>query len=292
MDPLGLCLDPIASSMNHSCDPNVSVVFDGPRLVVQALRPIKKDDELFISYVDATWPYERRQAELHDRYFFDCACSACVKGPTGHTDIFLDERSSRNPCDVEQSVLELMSQARPSEGTASLSLLLEALRKCEETKIWPSHRQPLPEIRRELFLQHIKSEHWAKALQQGLYLYFFVYPILHPQPFHPTRVIHVWTMAKIALYIASEGDDSVKSSLGVASLDLKIVVLGLLLEAEDNVKRSHGEDTRFAKVVHKKAEEIKLSLSQGEDPVIMKLQIPQQWELLRQLALRGEKEFT
>lgn len=77
-DPVGIAFDPVASLINHSCDPNSVMTFDGRSLSVRALREIAKDEELTISYIDNTNPTHRRQDELTERYFFKCECTRCT----------------------------------------------------------------------------------------------------------------------------------------------------------------------------------------------------------------------
>ena len=77
--PIGLCFEPTLSLANHSCTPNAGIMFDGRSVTLRALNPIKKDEQIFISYIDSTSRKETRQAELQEHYFFTCNCSKCVK---------------------------------------------------------------------------------------------------------------------------------------------------------------------------------------------------------------------
>jgi SET and MYND domain-containing protein len=78
---VGVALFDRISLLNHSCDPNAVVLFDGAAAIVRALKPIAAGDELTISYIDrATDRYERQQ-QLMSQYFFTCSCSRCVGPP-------------------------------------------------------------------------------------------------------------------------------------------------------------------------------------------------------------------
>ncbi|MQL84465.1 hypothetical protein Taro_016974 [Colocasia esculenta] len=50
---------------------------DGQATII-ALRPIRKGEEITISYIDEDLPYEERQSLLAD-YGFKCRCSRCLK---------------------------------------------------------------------------------------------------------------------------------------------------------------------------------------------------------------------
>ena len=91
MDPLGIAVDPLAAKANHSCDPNAFIVWDGVELHFRSLKPIKKGEEVFISYIDPTQPYSRRQHELDEKWYFKCKCSKCQLQWSGPNDRFLKE---------------------------------------------------------------------------------------------------------------------------------------------------------------------------------------------------------
>jgi hypothetical protein len=80
-DYAGQGLFSLHSCLNHSCTPNVRVdLFDlsGPaRLSLTALRPIKKGQQLTVTYVDPTLPRQARLHILRLGYFFACACERC-----------------------------------------------------------------------------------------------------------------------------------------------------------------------------------------------------------------------
>lgn len=68
--------------INHSCDPNVRVVYvNSPEFGLQAtliaLRPILPGEELLQSYIDQFQPFSVRQNALKD-YGFQCECTKCV----------------------------------------------------------------------------------------------------------------------------------------------------------------------------------------------------------------------
>lgn len=67
---------------NHSCDPNCGIQYrtsdSGVSLIrLVALKPIKKGDELAISYRNPFVRADVRRSELKKNFFFDCACPVC-----------------------------------------------------------------------------------------------------------------------------------------------------------------------------------------------------------------------
>ncbi|RLN55647.1 hypothetical protein BBJ29_008697 [Phytophthora kernoviae] len=98
----GTSLFSIICTLNHSCDPNCTVLYtkNGNGHVV-AIRDIKKGEELCICYIDVDMDVQTREANLRE-YKFKCLCTRCV-----------DERKQ----------LE-----RPNKGTGSTSRLQESSR--------------------------------------------------------------------------------------------------------------------------------------------------------------------
>ncbi|CAI5721164.1 unnamed protein product [Hyaloperonospora brassicae] len=74
----GTALFPIICTMNHSCDPNCTVLYtkNGDGHVV-AIRDIEKGEELCICYIDVDMDVQSREANLRE-YKFKCYCPRCV----------------------------------------------------------------------------------------------------------------------------------------------------------------------------------------------------------------------
>jgi hypothetical protein len=71
-------LFPRIARINHSCRPNLSYYWNEKlnKRIVYATRPIKKGEEVFVSYIPLLLTHEERQKHL-DRYGFKCHCEAC-----------------------------------------------------------------------------------------------------------------------------------------------------------------------------------------------------------------------
>lgn len=74
---LGIYLGP--SALNHSCQPNVAVVFNGPILSLRSLEDIPSFNvsKLFINYIDLMNTTRKRRKLLQDQFYFWCECPAC-----------------------------------------------------------------------------------------------------------------------------------------------------------------------------------------------------------------------
>ncbi|KAL1706917.1 hypothetical protein EV121DRAFT_256712 [Schizophyllum commune] len=90
LTPIGACVSPLVSLVNHSCSPNAATVFprasktpsaDEPLISVVAIRNIHPDEQIFTSYIDTTLPRALRRRELQEGYNFLCECSLCKTPP-------------------------------------------------------------------------------------------------------------------------------------------------------------------------------------------------------------------
>lgn len=73
----GVCMNIVASYFNHSCAPNVCLEIKDGFTICNVIRPIRKNEQLFISYVDEMKNKAERQMELFLRYHIYCTCDRC-----------------------------------------------------------------------------------------------------------------------------------------------------------------------------------------------------------------------
>jgi SET and MYND domain-containing protein len=78
---LGTSLDIAASLMNHSCDPNAFVVFEGNVLCVRSMRKLAAGEEITQCYTDVDMDVLLRRQALKSEYFFDCCCECIAPIP-------------------------------------------------------------------------------------------------------------------------------------------------------------------------------------------------------------------
>ncbi|CAO3649185.1 unnamed protein product [Cunninghamella blakesleeana] len=90
VDTVATGIYPLASKLNHSCQPNVLALFDNTTAILQlrTLYPIQPNEPLSISYgpLAANLSTLKRQQFLLDHYFFHCRCQACQVTITNHHD--------------------------------------------------------------------------------------------------------------------------------------------------------------------------------------------------------------
>ena len=301
MSSLGICFAPSAALLNHSCNPNTAITFSGPIFSLRALVPIAKSSEVFISYINNTYPPSFRQAELKSRYFFTCACLECSASPPstlGRVDPppeLLATLKTEQLEKLDSEANELMREALGNNPQAGPYYMIETSRKAMEKfssiREYPPYRQPYASIRFDLINALTDKQQWIPAFVHYLIIYFHIDPIIYPQAVHPVRVVHKWALLKLTSLLAmwaSTEEGECRDFEEKYDLEWIRVVAGLYLEIEESVKGSHGTDSRFAHRIHKDAMRFRLDtkpLFEGKPMTVGEMQ--REWRTLRRVAKDG-----
>lgn len=282
LDSLGICIDPIVCTINHSCTPNAFVVFDGSRMSVRAMNGITKDEEIFISYTDATANYAQRQHDLQAKYKFSCRCARC------------QAEALPNPEQLETISLQLqahgklVSSHKASNITARMILLNEALQICISHSRWPAYLWPLPDIRQNISAVCARPGLWIHGLAQCMKLHLEIYPVIYPQQHHPDRVVTTWAFAKLTSQLAHEPEAQLATRhLAAPGFSMSIISWALLRIVAQAVDSSHGADSGFARIVKHGFQDATESITRGNKSTISQLDelAARQWALLSDSAI-------
>ncbi|KAL1794958.1 hypothetical protein ACET3X_006774 [Alternaria dauci] len=261
LDPLGIMVDPMLCHMNHSCDPNAYIMMDGPQVSIRTLRPVRKDKEIFISYIDATNPYHKRQEELQSRWFFTCRCAKCQNKASFQEDNWLVPADPRfvlgkdEMAGMAQSQEQIFELYNELQGMADSKLVIrglqETLKISYESGFWPVYRQPYAAVRDDLIVHLLSVGKYQEAWRQCAKRYKHILPKLYPVPFHPVRVVMTWQTAMLAAYLAST-----EEGVGASGVNIGLIAMMLVKQVLDVAHLSHGPANAFTKSVKGKAEEM------------------------------------
>lgn len=276
-------MHPYAALINHSCDYNSVVGFDGDELFVKAVRPIKKGEQIFISYVDASSPYRVRQKELSKRYFFDCQCSKCSKGTDTPEDRFSTTSSNGSALKTAerkaQSLLESASDPN-SEPTESVRELESAMQALHETSAWPVTRQPYISLRDELIASLLAAGRFKTAFAHAAIRYIRIDPIVYPYNSHPIRRIHSWALAKLAIHLSQGIEQNPDDAIALEGygLNFGLIIWSVLNELVKGESESCTVPS-FKKMVKVAFFEVHQEfVANGLEPTNMKDDIDREWE--------------
>ncbi|EAL65706.1 SET domain-containing protein [Dictyostelium discoideum AX4] len=86
------------SYFNHSCFPNCVRVQENQSISIYSLIPIKKGDELSISYIDIRMSKNDRLLHLKEIYYFECKCKRCTLPPLSNLSLEIEKTIENYTC--------------------------------------------------------------------------------------------------------------------------------------------------------------------------------------------------
>ncbi|CAK0869435.1 unnamed protein product, partial [Prorocentrum cordatum] len=81
---VGVGLYPSGAMLNHSCEPSCLWFVRGGILVVEALRGVRRGEELTIQYLPVNGPFQARRRRLQEAFGFRCLCRRCGRDEARH----------------------------------------------------------------------------------------------------------------------------------------------------------------------------------------------------------------
>ena len=201
-EPVGFAYDTVTAMINHSCDPNSVLFFEGRELRLRALKKIDADREITISYLDPTLTVASRQAFLSREYFFECRCKCpnlyCRRSKGQYSDQarqpgkrckselaeehYLTKVSNTWPAllQAQEDIRRLIKGAVRASNYPGIYPAFEDL-PTVETKLrtiiakalprnnpWPDHMEPLPSARLSIALLYLRQDKPIRALRNAL----------------------------------------------------------------------------------------------------------------------------
>ncbi|CAJ2501917.1 Uu.00g047700.m01.CDS01 [Anthostomella pinea] len=156
---LGTALDVVGSVMNHSCNPNVCLFFEGKELRVRSLRTIEPGEEIMHCYTDVQCDVLLRQRRLEEDYFFVCSCQRCCQELETHRLRTSDDNDSLEEIRKKQDELftlmnNVVVEASASLGSVDVGSQLTAARSLADAAFqegqWPDDLEPMPSLLKTL----------------------------------------------------------------------------------------------------------------------------------------------
>ncbi|KAK8027761.1 hypothetical protein PG991_004817 [Apiospora marii] len=154
---MGTVVDVVGAIMNHSCDPNVLISFDGSELVVRSLRAVEAGEELAHCYTDVQSDVLLRQKLLQSEYFFTCL--RCRSELEDHERVTQGNHAKMQSIrEAQASLFASMNDAvssftltgKPVDVDSLADHMEELADKAYPTGEWPSSLEPLPSIYKTL----------------------------------------------------------------------------------------------------------------------------------------------
>ncbi|XP_048968388.1 histone-lysine N-methyltransferase SMYD3 isoform X2 [Canis lupus baileyi] len=193
MQEVGVGLYPSMSLLNHSCDPNCSIVFNGPHLLLRAVRDIEAGEELTICYLDMLMTSEERRKQLKDQYCFECDCVRCETQDKDADMLTGDEQVWRQVQESLKKIEELKAHWKWEQVLAMCQTIIS------------SNAERLPDI--NVYQLRVLDCAMDACINLGLLEEALFYGIRTMEPYriffpgsHPVRGVQVMKVGKLQLH--------------------------------------------------------------------------------------------
>ncbi|XP_068795425.1 histone-lysine N-methyltransferase SMYD3 isoform X3 [Struthio camelus] len=218
MQDVGVGLYPSMSLLNHSCDPNCVIIFEGYQLLLRSVREIQIGEELTISYIESLVPTSERQKHLMRQYCFECDCLLCRNQDKDTEKLAGEEHAWKEVRDAVNGVRYPKSKEEWEQVLATCqSLLSSNAGRLPDTNIY---QLKMLDCAMDAC---INLGSWEEALNYGsrtLGPYRLYYP-----GFHPLRAVQLMRVGKLQY-----------------SQDMFPQALETLKQAYNIMKVTHGAD--------------------------------------------------
>ncbi|CBX95721.1 hypothetical protein LEMA_P028730.1 [Plenodomus lingam JN3] len=251
LDPLGIVLDSTLGHINHSCDPNAYIMMDGAETSIRTLRPIKKGEEKGATLDEDNWAIEPENLPNEMDHAADAIITreALAQDPSNYVG---DSKEEIKIAALQGKAFAEYERAQQLQSPeAAVQAIQDVMQFCQQSKLWPLHRQPYAALRDDLIVNLLSMGKFTEAWAQCAKRYRYILPKLYPIPFHPVRVVQTWQMAMLAAYLAS-----LKEGVGAPEANMGLIAMMLVKQVLDAARFSHGAESAFTRSVRLKAEEM------------------------------------
>lgn len=167
----------------------------------RALRPIKKNEQIFISYFDPTTPYRIRNSVLDDHYCFQCRCRKCTADVACRRDRDPSPQTTEAYMQIDLGNEQLEDFNNPTYALGAYWSAKGLLQSANYTHL----DHPYPLIIDSIIPLLICLRHFKIAFGFAAARCYSIDLDLHPSTAYPVRCVHNLVLAKLALWLSHQG---------------------------------------------------------------------------------------
>ncbi|KAF2023769.1 SET domain-containing protein [Setomelanomma holmii] len=239
---LGTSLDIIASLINHSCDPNAFVVFEGGELWVRPTRKISAGKEITQCYTDIDMDVLIRRSILKLEYFFDCRCARCERQIKSYDSLF-PERIEQ----VKQSQQQLLQLTKEAVEEGNVDIFESKAPAITTAAFpdghWPEDLAPWPSSRNSLASIHQAHGRRLEALKDAL-----KGQLLLEHRAGDNWVLHLYNLVQHFSHLLMH--ETICRDTGFSTeAQMWIVMYGYLHELRTCARKTFGKETGYAEAI-------------------------------------------
>ncbi|XP_030642992.1 histone-lysine N-methyltransferase SMYD3 [Chanos chanos] len=236
LQDLGVGLYPSMSLLNHDCQPNCVMVFEGKRLQLRAVRDIQPQEELTISYTDVLAPSTERRRQLQEQYHFFCQCQRCTRADKDSDMLAGETEAWQTIRDAIPHLERLQADQQWEELLTQCQVLLD-----NHGGVVPDRNIYLLRVLDMALDACISLDQYDKALEYG-YRTQGPYELYFSDP-HPSRAVELFRVGKLQHFLCR---------LEEAHCSFR--------QAYDIMKVTHGSEHALTNQLRRKLEECQAEL--------------------------------
>ncbi|KUI68447.1 Histone-lysine N-methyltransferase SMYD3 [Cytospora mali] len=264
----GTCLDLVVSLINHCCDENAHIFFEGRELRCRALKDIPAGSEITVCYQDDQQDVLQRRRTLKEQFCITCNCTKCKTEMAEHVaagvkrnDYIATLRNAQEKLDeLQYTYIRAFNKGTARNIRSVLEYqnkLLDIEKEVYHGDNWPSHMEPMPTALRHLgrMFQHLDHIVSLEFMLKGT-----IYNRHHSGP---SWVQNLMDIIKYMIFIAQSGDADDLKWTGAGHPDvlggratLRDVARGYTTIACLDGKFTFGLGTKYAQALYKMARDI------------------------------------
>ncbi|KAL1859488.1 hypothetical protein Daus18300_009633 [Diaporthe australafricana] len=156
----GTCLDLVVSLINHCCDENAFIFFEGRELRCRAVKDMAAGTEITVCYQGARENVLHRRRTLRNLFYFSCDCCKCKSemaehvaaavNRQNHLDILRTAQDDLNKLEYKYTTA-ISTSANPLKTIMEYQTkLLDIEQDVYQGGNWPDHIEPMPSALRAL----------------------------------------------------------------------------------------------------------------------------------------------
>ncbi|KFY40413.1 hypothetical protein V495_05443 [Pseudogymnoascus sp. VKM F-4514 (FW-929)] len=231
----GKAIDLVVSLINHSCDPNALIFYEGSQFRLRSLRRIQAGEEITIGYLPYEFGVWMRRELLNERYYFICGCNKCQED-----DQELQSLAARGEFTIS-AFIEVQRKftdfTRKPFGNKTIQEVVAAVRVISSpifgNRPWPINIHPMADMRARMAYMYSSSGNHRQALIHALHSFLS----------RTARNSRVWvsSLHQLMKYLARA------FILPEArSMMLREFMTGVQYQLMVEVKKVYGVDTAYA----------------------------------------------
>jgi len=283
-ESVGAAFDSVTAVINHSCEPNAFVFFQGNQLRVRSLKKIAAGQEIIVCYIDPTLHMGARRELLQRKHFFECQCKfdlwmpsyaagalmVCLLGLRCRSEFkegisLLKNRPFKKNSDranllgvIQRGIISTMKDFVLAAKYPGLHPEFEDLNTCEirlrsqtnnafDGYDWPDHLEPLPASRMCLAALYLEQEKLAPALRLA-----FQGKLMSRTPIGPEWVNDMMDLLSILIVAGSIPPDSpvFQDKAFPTTDDTRVATYGYLYEVCKTAGNAFGGDSKYTAAIY------------------------------------------